>query len=357
MAVPEALLRRTRYGLVPDGEGWFVLNARESRWRDYGSLGIGCNFEGKRPFRQLGINVNVQAPGQSLGLYHRERAQEGFLVVAGECLLVVEGEQQPLHAWDFFHCPGDTEHVIVGAGDAPAVVIAVGARGRRKGLVYPVEAAALSQGAGVEHETTKPGEAYASFPRPARSTYRDGWLPDWPFGGVGARRPRARANDSWFVVNVRDAPWVRSDYFGAACVFENDDDSFPELGFTLAVLRPGQPSGLYHHEANQEDFLVLAGECLLLVEGEERRLRTWDLVHCPAGTAHGFVGAGEGVSVVFATGSRRGWPDKGIVYPRSELARGHGAGVEQETYAPVEAYAPFERWRPAPPELDGMPWA
>jgi uncharacterized cupin superfamily protein len=178
MAVPEASTRVTRFGLCPDGEGWFVLNARECRWRDAGPLGRFCNFEGKRPFRQLGINVNVLEPGQPMGLYHSERAQEGFLVVAGECLLLVEGEERPLRTWDFFHCPGGTEHIIVGAGDGPSVVVAVGARGGRKGLSYPVAAVALKHGAGVERETSKPAEAYASLPAWPRSLYGEGWLPD-----------------------------------------------------------------------------------------------------------------------------------------------------------------------------------
>jgi len=178
MAVPEAALRSTKYGLVPDGDGWFVLNARDSSWRDYGPLGVACNFEGKRGFKQVGINLNVLEPGEPLGMYHSENKQEGFLVLAGECVLIVEGEERSLKAWDFFHCPGGTTHVIVGAGDGPAVVLAVGARGGRKGIVYRVAAAALEHGAGVEQETTKYAEAYARFPRSTRSPYRDGWLPD-----------------------------------------------------------------------------------------------------------------------------------------------------------------------------------
>jgi uncharacterized cupin superfamily protein len=178
MAVPEAPLRRTKHGLVPDGDGWFVLNARETRWRDWGPLGAGCDFEGKRPFKDFGINLNVLEPGEPLGAYHRERHQEGFLVLAGECVLVVEDEERPLRAWDFFHCPGGTEHVIVGAGSGPAVVLAVGARGGRKGVVYSVSAAAVRHDAGVEQETTRPAEAYARFPRPTRVSYREGWLPE-----------------------------------------------------------------------------------------------------------------------------------------------------------------------------------
>jgi uncharacterized cupin superfamily protein len=178
MTVDEAPVRSTKHGLVADVDGWFVLNARDSRWRDYGPLGASCNFEGKRPFKQLGINLNVLQPGEPLGMYHRENHQEGFLVLAGECLLIVEGETRPLETWDFFHCPGGTAHIIVGAGDRPSVVLAVGARGGRKGIVYKAATAARVHGASVERETTKYAEPYARFPRPSRTHYREGWLPD-----------------------------------------------------------------------------------------------------------------------------------------------------------------------------------
>ena len=175
--MPGAPFRATKYGLVADVDGWFVLNARDSRWRDYGPLGANCNFESKRPFRQLGVNINVLNPGEPMGLYHRENHQEGFLVLAGECLLLVEGEERPLKAWDFFHCPGGTAHIILGAGDGPAVVAAVGGRGGRKGIRYLVDAVALKHRAGVEEETAEPNEAYGRFPQSTRTQYRDGWLP------------------------------------------------------------------------------------------------------------------------------------------------------------------------------------
>jgi uncharacterized cupin superfamily protein len=158
-----------------------VVNARESRWRDEGPLGVCCTFEGKRRFPQLGITINVLAPGQPLGMYHRENAQEGFLVVAGECTLIVEDQERRLRTWDFFHCPAGTEHVIVGSRDAPAVVVAFGARGRRGGVVYPVSEVAARYGASVEVETTLPAEAYAKarshVPRSRWVAYRPGWLP------------------------------------------------------------------------------------------------------------------------------------------------------------------------------------
>ena len=165
-------------------------------------------------------------------------------------------------------------------------------------------------------------------------------------------------SDGWFVVNIRDAAWVTNEALGDACIFEGGDVYFPDVGFTLAVLQPGQPGGRYHREANQEDFLVLAGECVLLIEGEERLLQAWDFVHCPPDTEHGFVGAGTAPCVIFMTGARKGWPEKGIVYPRSELALRHGAGVEAETTSPTDAYAPFPKWQPGRPETwDGLPWA
>jgi uncharacterized cupin superfamily protein len=159
------------------------VNARESRWRHEGPLGSYCTFEGKRRFPQLGINISVLDPGEATGMYHRENAQEGFLVLAGECLLIVEGQERRLTAWDFFHCPGGTEHIIVGAGDEPAIVVAVGGRGRGVGggVVYTVSDLAARHGASVERETTNPAEAYkkahADLPRSRWVEYRPGWLP------------------------------------------------------------------------------------------------------------------------------------------------------------------------------------
>jgi uncharacterized cupin superfamily protein len=176
--VDEAPLRETKFGLVADVDGWFVVNARDARWRESEPFGAWCDFEGKRPFRQLGFNISVLQPGQSLGYYHRENGQEGFLVVAGECLLIVEEQEQALRQWDFFHCPAGTEHMIVGAGSGPSVVVAVGARGLpRKGLVYVPSETARKHGVSVKKETTKPQEAYASLPGSKRVSYQDGWLP------------------------------------------------------------------------------------------------------------------------------------------------------------------------------------
>jgi uncharacterized cupin superfamily protein len=176
--VDEAPLRMSRNGLVADVPGWFVVNARESRWRDTGPTGVYCTFEGKRRFLQFGINISILEPGQAMSRYHRENAQEGFLVLGGSCLLIVEGQERPLRQWDYFHCPPGTQHVIV-ATDERAVVLAVGARGRGKGAtVYPVSEVAARYGASAERETTKSAEAYAGFPGWKWVPYEEGWLPD-----------------------------------------------------------------------------------------------------------------------------------------------------------------------------------
>jgi uncharacterized cupin superfamily protein len=174
----EAPLEDSGAGLVPGGEGWFVVNVRDARWRDSTPLGKVCFFERGSEFTQLGINVGVLEPGQPMAMYHYENEQEDFLVVAGEALLIVEGQERPLRAWDFVHCPPETRHVIVGAGDGPCVIVAVGSRTAEEDLgAYTVDEAALRHGAGVEIETSSPAEAYARFPESHFTRYREGWLP------------------------------------------------------------------------------------------------------------------------------------------------------------------------------------
>jgi uncharacterized cupin superfamily protein len=168
--VSEASLERATNGLVPAGDGWFVLNVRDAQWFDGGELGgLYASFESENArFEQIGVGIGILRPGEPSALYHAEDAQEDFLVLAGECLLLVEGQERRLRAWDFVHCPNWTEHIFVGAGDDPCLVLAVGARRKGRGIRYPVSELALKHGAGVEVETSDPREAYAPFgePRP-----------------------------------------------------------------------------------------------------------------------------------------------------------------------------------------------
>jgi uncharacterized cupin superfamily protein len=176
--VPEAKLERTDAGLRPDGEGWFVLNAREAIWYENANFGSFTIFEGKdgARFQQLGINIGVLEPGKPACMYHREEEQEDFLVIAGEAVLLIEGEERPLKAWDFVHCPPGTDHVLVGAGSGPCVVLAVGSR-TDGAIVYPVSELAQRYGAGVETEVYKGADAYRDSAKSVETPFRDGRLP------------------------------------------------------------------------------------------------------------------------------------------------------------------------------------
>lgn len=141
--------------------------------------------------------------------------------------------------------------------------------------------------------------------------------------------------DGWFVVHTSEAPWFDSDRYGMWCRF-GGPQGFPDVGINLSVLEPGKPACLYHRESAQEDFFVLSGECILVVEEEERQLRAGDFVHCPPGTNHVFVGDGKGLSAILMIGHR---PDSNeLCYPVSEAAAKYGGSVEIETTNPREAY-------------------
>jgi uncharacterized cupin superfamily protein len=184
--VPEARIEREDEGLVSNGPGWFVLNAREARWNRREGRGFSVNLTGasdeeeEAHFRQLGVNIFVLGPGEPIGMYHWEADQEDFLVLSGEALLLVEGQERPLRAWDFVHCPAGTRHIVIGAGDGPCAVLAVGGRAHIdenvNGGAYTVDEVALRHGAGVEEETSDPDVAYARFPERTPTRYRDGWL-------------------------------------------------------------------------------------------------------------------------------------------------------------------------------------
>jgi quercetin dioxygenase-like cupin family protein len=189
--VPEAPLERTEHGLFAAGDGWFLLNMGDARWFDRG-IGLEAGISGQADFAQVGIGLQVLAPGVPMAMYHWETDQEDFLVLSGEALLIVEGQERPLRQWDLVHCPPPAQHVIVGAGNGPCVVFAVGARerhtfrgpdgrlhGRDDGGAYTVDEAAIRHGAGVERETIDADEAYArvrSSPEPQPMRY-GGWLP------------------------------------------------------------------------------------------------------------------------------------------------------------------------------------
>ncbi len=186
--IPEAAFEKTDTGLAPVGAGWFVLNARQAPWHHRPGRGESLSFTGQTDeecetyFRQVGVNLFALGPGEPIGMYHWEADQEDFLVLSGEALLIVEGEERPLRQWDFVHCPPGTRHMVIGAGDGLCAILAIGARDHIdqncNGGAYVVDEVALRHGAGVDEETSDAERAYARFPETKPERYREGWLAD-----------------------------------------------------------------------------------------------------------------------------------------------------------------------------------
>ena len=165
MSVTEASFANTPFGRYITSDGWFVLNLGEAlAVRNEEKGGVAYPIEPREhPFKDLGVHLRVLWPGDPNALYHCEGAQEGFLVLSGECVLIVEGEERRLRQWDYFHCPAGTSHVLVGAGEAPCSILMIGARPDEP-IRYPVNEVAAKYGASVETETEIPDEAYANWP-------------------------------------------------------------------------------------------------------------------------------------------------------------------------------------------------
>ena len=156
---------------------WYVRNVRDGKWFDCGPRGSVTELvDDESP--QVGVNLFVLTPGQPMSMYHWEADQEGFLVLSGEALLIVENEQRPLRAWDYFHCPPNVSHTILGAGTGPAAILALGARDQADGDWggYPYSELAMKHDASTEEETTEPKVAYARFPSGKPGEFREDWL-------------------------------------------------------------------------------------------------------------------------------------------------------------------------------------
>jgi len=166
MAVKEASSEETPYGRYITSEGWFVLNLSEAlavRNEEKGGAVYPLEARDAR-FKDFGVNVRVLSPGEPNALYHAESGQEAFLVLWGECTLLVEEEERPLKQWDFFHCPPDTRHVFVGGSEGPCAVLMIGLRPEPETLFYPVSEVAAKHNASAAKETYDPDEAYADWP-------------------------------------------------------------------------------------------------------------------------------------------------------------------------------------------------
>ena len=163
MPAPEARIEETPAGPVPAGAGWFVLTLRGARGFATEGHGVFCPFEAPdAPFEDFGINVHVLQPGERSALYHAESAQEGFLVLAGECIAVVEEQERTLRQWDYLHCPSGTAHALVGAGDGPCAILMVGGRRPDGTIHYPVSEAAARHDLSVPVPSDNARDAYES---------------------------------------------------------------------------------------------------------------------------------------------------------------------------------------------------
>ena len=174
MAAEEARIEQTEHGATAVSPGWFVVNLADARWMESEEGGHWTDFEPPDGFEHYGIGVHVLPPGKPNGKYHSENVQEDFLVLSGECILIVEGEERRLKAWDFFHCAPGTNHILVGAGDGPCAILMAGLRGEGKKLHYPVSDVAARYGASTPEETDTPRVAYSDWSRdftPVRATW------------------------------------------------------------------------------------------------------------------------------------------------------------------------------------------
>jgi uncharacterized cupin superfamily protein len=172
--IDEAAIEETEAGRLPADDGWFILNLAEIAWETSPGGGTWCVFEApSAPSQKLGIGVHVLPPGEAQGFYHLESGQEGFLVLSGECIAIVEGQERHMKPWDYLHCPSGTAHMTVGTGDVPCAILMVGTRSRDDVIHYPVEPVAARHGTSVSVATDSPDEAYAG--RPPRAAARSPW--------------------------------------------------------------------------------------------------------------------------------------------------------------------------------------
>jgi uncharacterized cupin superfamily protein len=185
--VPEAELEETEVGLLPKSQGWFVMNVQDTRWFDKPGQGFSVSltgydeYEAETFFPMLGMSIRVVKPGEPSTTYHWETEQEDFLVLAGEGILIVEGQERPVKQWDFVHCPPETKHAFAGAGDGPCVILCASSRQFQKdgpwGFYCADETAAKYNASSPED--TQDGEiAYARFQDVRATRYPGGLLPD-----------------------------------------------------------------------------------------------------------------------------------------------------------------------------------
>jgi uncharacterized cupin superfamily protein len=164
--VDEARIEDTEHGRLPAGKGWFILNLGEMPWETVPGFGAwrDFNWDQKPGEPNIGFHIHVLQPGENFGYYHAEDAQEGFIVLSGECLTIVEGQERRMRQWDYLHSPPGTAHVMVGAGDGPCALLMFGSPDPRRKVEWIADETAAKHGASVERTTGRDAEAYGDLP-------------------------------------------------------------------------------------------------------------------------------------------------------------------------------------------------
>ncbi len=163
----EVDIERTPEGQVPADGGWFILNLGEMAWETVPGFGVWCDLDGRghdSPTSRVGVHVHVLKPGEANGYYHAEAAQEGFLVLSGECVAIVEGQERRMRRWDYLHSPAGTAHITVGAGEQPCAILMFGSPDPSREVQWIAHEAAARHGASVAHATGRHTEAYGDLP-------------------------------------------------------------------------------------------------------------------------------------------------------------------------------------------------
>lgn len=183
----EAQLGESEAGLVPKEPGWFVMDVRKARWFDKPGQGwsvplTGCDeYEAESFFPMLGMSIRVVSAGEPTGTYHWETEAEDFLVLSGEGVLIIEGEERPLKQWDFVHCPPETKHGFAGTRDRPMVLLCASSRQFQKDGpwgYYCKDETAAKYNASSPEDTQDGRLADARFAPQKPAPYPGGLLPD-----------------------------------------------------------------------------------------------------------------------------------------------------------------------------------
>ena len=267
--------------------------------------------------RQVGANRILLDPGKRSTPAHVHLGEEEiFFVLEGSGLAWLDGTTFEVRAGDcLVHRPSAEAHTLV-AGGSGLDVLAFGDRPRANATFLP-EASALRLGT---------------------RWYRVEALPGRPPDVLEVPDPGPRPSAVVNVDEVEGADWRIGDDVGGLSKELGAVAGSRFAGLNLDIVPPGLLNTTPHyHSAEEELFVVLAGEGMLLLGDAEHPVRAGHVVARPAGTkiAHAFRAGPEGISVLLY-GTRE--PNDITYYPRSGIfaLRGIGLVARLEPVSPDE---------------------